>query len=163
MKLTKKTNVILAINVFLAIGVSVALVLSVVGTRRGISTIREEAYQAFLMEDLSIKTRQWAISMEPLLRGDLAGGQDLYYLNTLYLEENLSSLKVRPLSREERELVERVSSRFYVLRSQIEKLLAGGRLYAREVPLPTLIKEIAGGMEELLGDVEALRARRKRA
>jgi hypothetical protein len=160
METTKKMNLILAINIFLIVGISTALAFSIIGTRRGIKAIREEAYQAFLIEDLSAKSRQWAISIEPLLRGDLPGGQDLFYLNAILLEDSLSSLKARPLSGRERELVERVSSQFYAIKLQVDKVLARGRLY-REIPPPTFIEEITGSIEKLLGEVEALSARQK--
>lgn len=162
MKMTRKMNLILAINIFLAVGICIALVFSVIGTRQGIKSIREEAYQAFLIEELSIRCQQWAISIEPLLRGDIPGGQDLFYLNTILLEEGLSSLRARPLSREERELVEGVSSHFYAVRSQVERLLVKGRLYPREIPPPaTFVEEITVNIEKLLGDLVTLRVRQK--
>lgn len=162
MDTTKKMTVVLAISIFLAVAVSIALVLSVIGTRRGIKAIREEAYQAFLIEDLSTRGRQWAISIEPLLRRDLPNGQDLFYLNTILLEESLSSLKAMPLSGEEKELVERVSSHFYAVKSQIERLLAKERFYTREAPSPaSFAEEVSSSIEKLLEELEVLHARQK--
>lgn len=161
MKMTKKMNLVLGINIFITVGVSVALVFAVTGIRRDVKTLKEEAYQDFLMEDLTTKSRQWAISIEPLLMGDTLGTQDLYYLTTVFLEDGLSSLKTLPLPAEERKLVERISFRFHATKSKIERLPMERTLYVRAAPPHALIKEIAGNIEELFVDVDALRVSRK--
>lgn len=158
MKMTKKMNLVLGINIFITVGVSVALVFAVTGIRRDVKTLKEEAYQDFLVEDLTTKSRQWAVSIEPLLRGDTLGTQDLYYLTTVFLEDGLSSLKALHLPAEERKLVERISFRFHAAKSKVERLPMERMLYVREAPPHALIKEIAGDIEELFADVGALRS-----
>ncbi|HHT9155526.1 MAG TPA: hypothetical protein ACFYD5_06910 [Candidatus Tripitaka sp. YC43] len=161
MKTTKKTDIILVINILIMVVVGVALAFSIIGTRRDIKVLKEEAYQSFLVEDLATKSRQWAISVESLLLGDVPGARDLYYLTAMFLEDNLSSLKTQPLPEGERKLVERISLRFYTVKSKVEKLSVERTLYAREAPLRAPIKEIAGDIEALFADVEALRVPQK--
>jgi methyl-accepting chemotaxis protein len=127
--------------------------LSITGMRRSMDVVKEKTLQTAMIEDLSIRARQWVISVEFMVQGE-AQFQDFYHLSTALLEESLSTLKAQRLVPEEITILESISLSLNSLKEHVNTTLSKE---VTESPTRNITKEI----EWLIKETETLKAGHK--
>lgn len=121
MKIVSKLILILGVVIFLVIGLGVAGGLSVIWMRRCADELEKASHQASQIANLNVMTQQWVVSTEFILRGESL--YDYFYLNTVLLEENMSSIVEELLPQNEKDMVSEISISFNQIKKQVEKLI----------------------------------------
>jgi signal transduction histidine kinase len=121
MKIVNKLVLILGVVIFLVIGLGIAGGLSVIWMRRCADDLEKASHQASQIANLNVMTQQWVVSAEFILRGEPL--YDYFYLNTVLLEEHISSIVTELLPQNEKDMISGISISFNQVKKQVEKLI----------------------------------------
>jgi signal transduction histidine kinase len=146
MKIVHKLVLTLSIVIFLVVVLGAAGAGAIIWMRWSADELEEASHHASIIKDLSVTTHQWVVSAEFVLRGEPL--HDYFSLNTVLLEESISSLVDESLPVEEKEMVKAILIHFNKLKDQVEGFRGEGEKISTE--------EMKINIQGLLNQVEIL-------